>query len=56
MIYSFMWLTVFGGGGIRLEREAAKAGLCCPNFNFTENSILLANKDDVVSIYQVLVY
>jgi len=33
MIYSFLWLTIFGGGAIRTERRAAEIGLCCPSFD-----------------------
>ena len=29
--YTFLWLTVFGGAGLRMEREAAGADLCCHN-------------------------
>ena len=29
--YSFLWLTIFGGAGLRMEREAAGANLCCHN-------------------------
>ena len=28
-VYSFMWLVLFGGIGIRQERAAAEMGLCC---------------------------
>lgn len=31
VLYTFMWLVIFGGAGLRLEREAAGAGLCCPD-------------------------
>ena len=30
-IYSFSWMVLFGGIGIRQEREAAQIGLCCKN-------------------------
>ena len=30
IIYTFLWLVIFGGAGIRQERESANAGLCCP--------------------------
>merc|ERR1719204_684303 len=33
--YSFLWLTIFGGAGIKTERMAAGAGLCCPSWNST---------------------
>ena len=29
IIYSCVWLVVFGGVGIRQEREAGRLGLCC---------------------------
>ena len=29
IIYTFLWLVIFGGAGIRQERMAANAGLCC---------------------------
>ena len=29
VMYSFMWLVIFGGAGLRQERQAAGAGLCC---------------------------
>ena len=29
--YSLLWLTIFGGAGLRMEREAAEANLCCHN-------------------------
>ncbi|XP_063676166.1 glycine betaine transporter 1-like isoform X2 [Bolinopsis microptera] len=35
MIYTFMWLTIFGGAAIKTERLAAAEGLCCPKFNST---------------------
>ena len=31
VVYVFMWLVIFGGAGMRLEREAAANGLCCHN-------------------------
>ena len=31
VFYSFLWLTIFGGAGLRMEREAAGANLCCHN-------------------------
>jgi len=33
VVYVFMWLVIFGGAGMRLEREAAAAGLCCHNID-----------------------
>ena len=29
VVYSFMWMVLFGGIGIRQERAAAEIGLCC---------------------------
>ncbi|XP_074656141.1 putative glycine betaine transporter [Tubulanus polymorphus] len=29
IIYAFFWMVIFGGIGIKMEREAAGAGLCC---------------------------
>ncbi len=29
VLYSCMWLVIFGGAGLRLERQSAEAGLCC---------------------------
>ena len=42
VIYSFFWLTIFGGAGIRMEREAAGSGLCCKSDSgwFNENLTL----------------
>ena len=31
ILYSFLWMSVFGGIGIRMERDAANAGLNCSN-------------------------
>ena len=36
VLYVFLWMTIFGGSGLRMEREAAGAGLCCHNLNMTE--------------------
>ena len=33
VVYVFMWLVIFGGSGLRMEREAAGAGLCCHNLD-----------------------
>eukprot|EP00794_Sanderia_malayensis_P003750 gene3750-4272_t len=29
ILYSFLWMTVFGGAGLLMERNAAKAGIMC---------------------------
>ena len=34
VLFSFFWITVFGGSGIKMERVAAQHGLCCPNWTF----------------------
>lgn len=31
VLYSFLWMIIFGGIGIRHEREASNMGLCCNN-------------------------
>eukprot|EP00095_Tigriopus_kingsejongensis_P000207 maker-scaffold41_size498431-snap-gene-3.31 protein:Tk00207 transcript:maker-scaffold41_size498431-snap-gene-3.31-mRNA-1 annotation:"glycine betaine transporter -like" len=46
VLYSFIWLVIFGGAGIRLERGAAGGGYCCPDktgwfLNSTEVSTLI---------------
>ena len=33
VVYVFMWMIIFGGSGLRMEREAAGAGLCCHNLD-----------------------
>ena len=33
MIYTFLWLTIFGGAAIKTERLAASQGLCCPKWH-----------------------
>ena len=35
VVYSFMWMILFGGIGIRHERKAAEVGLCCSNEDST---------------------
>ena len=35
VVYVFLWMTIFGGSGLRMEREAAGADLCCHNVNMT---------------------
>ena len=29
VVYSFFWFSVFGGAGLRMEREAALRGIDC---------------------------
>ena len=31
VLYSILWMVIFGGIGIRHEREASNMGLCCNN-------------------------
>ena len=31
VLYSIFWMVIFGGAGIRHEREASNLGLCCNN-------------------------
>merc|ERR1719244_750375 len=35
VVYVFMWMIIFGGAGLRMEREAAGQDLCCHNINMT---------------------
>ena len=35
VVYVFIWMTIFGGSGLRMEREAAGIDLCCHNVNMT---------------------
>ena len=45
VVYSFMWMVLFGGIGIRQERAAGQLGLCCKDdanwFIVIDNSTLL---------------
>jgi len=53
VIYVFMWLIIFGGAGLRMEREAASMDLCCHNINVSrilnlatqspDNQLILSN-------------
>jgi len=49
IIYTFMWLIIFGGSAIKHERVAAGEGLCCTNWNETvlKNSSLVFKASDV---------
>ena len=29
MLYGFIWFSVFGGAGLRMERQAANLGIDC---------------------------
>ena len=42
VLFSFLWITVFGGSGIKMERAAAHRGLCCPNWNLTDYALIPA--------------
>ena len=33
VLYSILWMVIFGGAGIRHEREATNMGFCCPADN-----------------------
>ena len=46
VVYVFLWMTIFGGAGLRMEREAAGAGLCCHNINMTVIAYTVANVKD----------
>ena len=48
VLYVFLWMTIFGGTGIRMEREAAGSGLCCHNLNMTQIEAVMG--DTTVSI------
>ena len=41
VVYVFIWMTIFGGSGLRMEREAAGASLCCHNVNMSRMSELV---------------
>lgn len=34
-VYVFMWMIIFGGAGLRMEREAAGSDICCHNVNMS---------------------
>ena len=46
VVYVFLWMTIFGGAGLRMEREAAGAGLCCHNINMSVISNTVSNVKD----------
>ena len=46
VVYVFLWMTIFGGAGLRMEREAAGAGLCCHNINMSVISNTVSNIKD----------
>ena len=41
VVYVFLWMTIFGGSGLRMEREAAESELCCHNVNMSRMSELV---------------
>jgi len=45
-VYVFMWLVIFGGAGLRMEREAAMHDLCCHNVNTSHLMHLAENSPD----------
>jgi len=50
-VYVFMWMIIFGGLGIRMEREAAQNNLCCHNINMgTVLNLSVSSPDKMVSI------
>ena len=46
VVYVFIWMTIFGGSGLRMEREAAGADLCCHNVNMTRIGELVEDHVD----------
>ena len=45
--YSIFWMVIFGGAGIRHEREASNLGLCC-NKPENGNFFLAANETQTI--------
>jgi len=39
-VYVSCWFLLFGGSGLRMERDAAGAGLCCHNLDLTRLDLL----------------
>lgn len=52
VLYSFIWLTIYGGAGINMERKAAGAGLCCKptsgSFGWFYNNLTVVNLTNLV--------
>jgi len=51
VVYVFMWLIIFGGAGLRMEREAAQHDLCCHNIDM--NTVYLGslnNPDTIITV------
>jgi len=48
-VYVFMWLIVFGGVGLRMERESAGEDLCCHNVN-TEYLVNLSQSNPLTQL------
>ncbi|KAL5262838.1 hypothetical protein ACHWQZ_G008284 [Mnemiopsis leidyi] len=44
VLFSFFWLTVFGGSGMKMERASAERGLCCPNWDITHHTLIPHDK------------
>ncbi len=38
VVYSFLWMSVFGGVGLRMERDAEKANITCTSLLGGKNS------------------
>ena len=50
VIYVFMWFIIFGGAGMRMEREAAQNNLCCHNIDMdTVMNLAMAEPFNIVS-------
>ena len=47
VLYSIFWMVIFGGAGIRHEREASNLGLCC-NKPENGNFFLAANETQTI--------
>ena len=57
VLYAFTWMVIFGGVGIRQEREASAMGFCCPDSNTTwflpEEDVYSAINDRNLSAYSI---
>jgi choline-glycine betaine transporter len=50
LFFVLMWLVIFGGSGLRMEREAAGEGLCCHNLDINRLlNLSIARPDSSVS-------
>jgi len=51
VIYVFMWMIIFGGAGLRMEREAAQNDLCCHNIDMGRvHNLSMAGPGSLVSL------